>query len=41
MVVGWLCIAFLIRYLRTRSLMPFVVYRVAIGLATLGKVFWG
>lgn len=41
MVVGWLCIAFLIRYLRTRSLMPFVVYRVAIGLATLGKVFFG
>ncbi|MCX7993929.1 MAG: undecaprenyl-diphosphatase UppP [Fimbriimonadales bacterium] len=41
MVVGWLCIAFLIRYLRTRSLMPFVVYRVAIGLATLGKIFWG
>ncbi|MFN7017112.1 MAG: undecaprenyl-diphosphatase UppP [Fimbriimonadales bacterium] len=41
MVVGWLCIAFLIRYLRTRSLMPFVVYRVAIGFATLGKIFWG
>ncbi|MDM7460588.1 MAG: undecaprenyl-diphosphatase UppP [bacterium] len=41
MVVGWLCIAFLIRYLRTRSLMPFVVYRIAIGLATLGKVFFG
>lgn len=41
MVVGWLCIAFLIRYLRTRSLTPFVVYRVAIGLATLWKVFFG
>lgn len=41
MVVGWLCIAFLIRYLRTRSLTPFVVYRVVIGLATLGKLFWG
>lgn len=41
MVVGWLCIAFLIRYLRTRSLTPFVVYRIAIGLATLWKVFWG
>ncbi len=41
MVVGWLCIAFLIRYLRTRSLMPFVVYRIAIGLATLWKVFLG
>lgn len=41
MLVGWLCIAFLLRYLRTRSLMPFVVYRVVIGVATLGKVFWG
>ncbi|MDW8106344.1 MAG: undecaprenyl-diphosphatase UppP [Armatimonadota bacterium] len=41
MVVGWLCIAFLLRYLRTRSLMPFVVYRVVVGAATLGKVFWG
>jgi undecaprenyl-diphosphatase len=41
MVVGWLCIAFLLRYLRTRSLMPFVGYRVAIGLATLAKIFWG
>ncbi|GIV08502.1 MAG: undecaprenyl-diphosphatase [Fimbriimonadales bacterium] len=41
MVVGWLCIAFLIRYLRTRSLTPFVVYRVALGLATLWKVFFG
>lgn len=40
MVVGWLCIAFLLRYLRTRSLMPFVIYRVVIGLATLGKIFW-
>ncbi|MCS7208494.1 MAG: undecaprenyl-diphosphatase UppP [Fimbriimonadales bacterium] len=41
MVVGWLCIAFLIRYLRTRSLTPFVVYRVIVGLATLGKIWWG
>lgn len=40
MVVGWLCIAFLLRYLRTRSLMPFVVYRVAVGLATLANIYW-
>ncbi len=41
LVVGWLCIAFLIRYLRTRSLMPFVVYRVVIGVATLVRFFTG
>ncbi len=41
LVVGWLCIAFLIRYLRTRSLMPFVVYRVIIGGATLVRFFTG
>lgn len=38
MVVGWLCIAFLLRYLRTRSLMPFVVYRVGAGVATLIRI---
>lgn len=41
MLVGWLCIAFLLRYLRTRSLMPFVVYRVAIGVATLIHLYMG
>ena len=35
MVVGWLSIAFLLNYLRTRTLMPFVVYRVGVGIATL------
>jgi undecaprenyl-diphosphatase len=38
MVVGWLSIAFLLNYLRTRSLMPFVVYRVGVGLATLVRI---
>jgi undecaprenyl-diphosphatase len=38
MVVGWLCIAFLLRYLRTGSLMPFVVYRVGVGVATLIRI---
>lgn len=41
MVVGWLCIAFLLRYLRTRSLMPFVIYRVRVGVATLVRIFTG
>lgn len=41
MLIGWLCIAFLLRYLRTRSLMPFVVYRVAIGTATLIHLYLG
>jgi len=41
MVVGWACIAFLLRYLRTRSLMPFVVYRIGIGVATLARLFSG
>ncbi len=40
MVVGWICIAFLLRYLRTRTLMPFVVYRIAIGSATLANIYW-
>ena len=38
MVVGWLSIAFLLSYLRTRSLMPFVVYRVGVGVATLVRI---
>ncbi len=38
MVVGWLCIAFLLRYLRTGSLMPFVVYRAGVGVATLIRI---
>lgn len=33
---GWAAIAWLIRYLRTRSTMVFVVYRVALGLALIG-----
>ncbi len=38
MVVGWLCIAFLLRYLRTGSLLPFVAYRVGAGVATLIRI---
>ncbi|MDY7227521.1 undecaprenyl-diphosphate phosphatase [Hyalangium rubrum] len=33
---GWAAIAWLLRYLRTRSTMVFVVYRVALGLALIG-----
>lgn len=40
-VVGLLCIVFLLRYLRTRTLMPFVVYRLGLGIATLGRVLTG
>jgi undecaprenyl-diphosphatase len=35
-VSGWAAIAWLLRYLRTRSTMVFVVYRVALGLVLIG-----
>jgi undecaprenyl-diphosphatase len=35
-VSGWAAIAWLLRYLRTRSTMVFVVYRVALGLLLIG-----
>lgn len=41
--VGWAAIAFLMKYLQTRSLWPFVIYRVVLGivvLATSGMVIW-
>lgn len=38
-LVGYLCIAFLLAYLRRRSLLVFVVYRLALG-AVLLAVFW-
>jgi undecaprenyl-diphosphatase len=31
-VVGWLAIAYLLRWVQTRSYLPFVIYRVAVGL---------
>lgn len=34
-VSGYLCIRFLLRYLKSRSFMPFVVYRVALGVLVL------
>jgi undecaprenyl-diphosphatase len=30
-VTGYLSIAWLLRFLRTRTMMPFVVYRIALG----------
>ncbi len=39
-VVGYAAIAWLLRYVATRSYLPFVVYRVALGLFTLG-LLWG
>jgi undecaprenyl-diphosphatase len=35
-IVGYISIAFLLRFLTTNSLMPFVVYRVALGLLVFG-----
>jgi undecaprenyl-diphosphatase len=35
---GWAAIAWLLRYLRTRSTMVFVVYRVVLGLALIGML---
>ncbi len=34
-VSGYLCIAFLLRYLRTRTMRPFVFYRCALGIALI------
>ena len=34
-VVGYAAIAWLLRYVATRSYTPFVLYRVALGVATL------
>lgn len=39
-VVGYAAIAWLLRYVSTRSYLPFVIYRVALGLLTLG-LLWG
>ncbi|MFN3683539.1 MAG: undecaprenyl-diphosphatase UppP [Fimbriimonadaceae bacterium] len=40
-VVGYASIAFLIRWLQTRSLAPFIVYRILLGLALLGLMAQG
>jgi undecaprenyl-diphosphatase len=40
-IVGYVAIAFLLRYLRTNTLIPFVIYRVALGLIVLGLVAGG
>ncbi|WP_029149698.1 undecaprenyl-diphosphate phosphatase [Microbacterium indicum] len=34
-VVGWLVIAYLMRYLKTGSFLPFVVYRIVLGVAVM------
>lgn len=38
-VSGTLCIAFLLRFLRSRSTMPFIVYRVALGVVLVAVAF--
>jgi undecaprenyl-diphosphatase len=40
-VSGYLSIAWLLRFLRTRATTPFVVYRVALGLLLVGGVAAG
>jgi undecaprenyl-diphosphatase len=39
-VSGWIAVWFLVRYLRQRSLLPFVVYRLALSVVIVA-VFWG
>jgi undecaprenyl-diphosphatase len=39
-VSGWLAVWFLVRYLKQRSLLPFVVYRLALS-AVIVTAFWG
>ena len=34
-IVGWLVIAFLMRYIQTRSFLPFVVYRIVLGVGLM------
>jgi len=34
-------IAFLMRMLRSMSFLPFVIYRVALGVVLLGRIYWG
>jgi len=40
-VSGYLCIRWLLRFLRTRTTYSFVIYRVALGLSLLGAVLAG
>ncbi|MET0998471.1 MAG: undecaprenyl-diphosphate phosphatase [Marmoricola sp.] len=40
-LVGYAAIAWLLRYVSTRSYMPFVIYRVCLGLLTLGLLWAG
>ena len=40
-VVGYAAIAWLLRYVSTKSYLPFVVYRIALGLLTLGLLWAG
>lgn len=40
-VVGYATIAWLLRYVSTRSYAPFVIYRIALGLLTMGLLYGG
>ncbi len=38
-IVGWLAISFLLRFLQTRTYLPFVVYRLVVGALVLAIIF--
>ena len=40
-VVGYAAIAWLLRYVSTKSYLPFVIYRIGLGTMTLGLVATG
>ena len=40
-VVGYAAIAWLLRYVTTHSYTPFVIYRIALGVLTLGLLWAG
>ncbi len=40
-VIGYLVIAWLLRYLTTNSYMPFVIYRIVLGLVVAGLLAGG
>jgi undecaprenyl-diphosphatase len=40
-ITGYLCIRFLLAYLRRRTLMPFVVYRIALGIVVIALTLSG
>jgi len=40
-VTGFLCIRYFMRYLQTRSMLPFVLYRAVVGVGVLVLIYTG